>query len=259
MTQNYKQEVNDALIKLLGKPESAEFLKKVAAENAAEEQRVSETIERAKMSYQNRNPERQREIAEKMSEQLKNEEAVQTIENIDAIMNLTPSGIMRFHTQFDKVKMFHIGAQGKSACHIGDLRELRVPKGLATNRKKIIQEEVVTELFGLLDKIEENGGVYSLEQAAELLDHIVDSVYVLFGAAVNFDLPFDVGFDIVQQANMTKVVRPGGAQFDENDKVMKPANFEPPNRKLHQLMIAAYQHATKQDAHQGAIPIPGQE
>lgn len=65
----------------------------------------------------------------------------------------------------------------------------------------LINEEVNTETLASLDKLKQT---YSPEIMAELLDGIVDSVYVLVWAAYMLNLPFNEAWNEVQKKNMEK-------------------------------------------------------
>ena len=69
----------------------------------------------------------------------------------------------------------------------------------------------------------------SLENAVELLDGAVDSIYVIIWAMNKFGLPFDAAFDEVQRSNMAKLNADGTYTKNENGKVQKPATWTPPN------------------------------
>lgn len=91
--------------------------------------------------------------------------------------------------------------------------------------KKLIHEEINTELFDHLDQLIANN---TLELRAKVLDDIVDSVYVLLNLCNALDLPFYEGWREVQKANMNKF--PGGKVIRREDgKILKPANWQAPN------------------------------
>lgn len=159
----------------------------------------------------------------------------------NSINRVTPSGEAAYYTQYDAVLLFHAAALIKGVCHIGEIN-VNTPNEVLSARRTIINEEVNTEMFPLLDRIIENGGA-TLEQKAEMLDHIVDSVYVLLGLAANLGLPFDPAFGIVHAFNMQKLLGPKGPIFREDGKVMKPEGWEPPNAKLFELCLQGYKLA----------------
>lgn len=163
---------------------------------------------------------------------------------------VAPSGIVHYFTPYDMVASFHAASMLRGLCAIGEINK-PVEEAVVKGRIDLIDEEVNKELLPLLQKIAENGGKASLEQKAELLDHLVDSVYVLMGAAANFGLFFDTGFAIVHKANMAKVMRPEGPIFFEEGnpegqpvgKVKKPEGWTAPNKQLFELCLGAFSHA----------------
>lgn len=85
--------------------------------------------------------------------------------------------------------------------------------------KVLIEGEVVKELLPTLEKLTKAG--YSLELSAQLLDDIVDSIYVLTWTAITLQLPLHPAWHAVQSANMAKfpIHNPnvcGGAKCDHN-------------------------------------------
>lgn len=60
-------------------------------------------------------------------------------------------------------------------------------------RAELILEEAGEVLLALSGRAE-----------ADLLDGLVDAIYVLLGTAITYDLPIDAGFDEVHRSNMTK-------------------------------------------------------
>lgn len=74
--------------------------------------------------------------------------------------------------------------------------------GVLSLGKKLIEEEVIKELMGNLDKLIKNG--YSIERAADLMDDCVDSIYVILWLMKGLDLPFNEHWQKVQEANMAK-------------------------------------------------------
>ena len=62
----------------------------------------------------------------------------------------------------------------------------------------------------------------------EILDAIVDSIYVLIGMAVAFGFDLQGAFDEVQRSNMSKLGADGKPLYREDGKVLKGPNFRPP-------------------------------
>lgn len=187
-------------------------------------------------------------------------------EQTELLQSIHPSGQMSFFTAFDAVAQFCAGACGKGGSYIGVI-ESNSPTEVLASRRDFVDEEVNAELIPLLNKIIVNGGA-SLEQKAEMLDHICDSIYVLAGLAVNMGLPIDNGFALVHMANMSKVIGPlvpNGPVFDEAGKVVKPEGWIAPNKKIWDLCFALYSARVKQpnnlpDATAGQEPqLPSQD
>lgn len=175
-----------------------------------------------------------------------NQVAILKLQN-ELLQNVRPSGQMSFFTAFDAVSQFHAGACGKGGSYLGTI-ENNTPSDVLSSRHGFINEEVNGELMPLLEKIIENGGS-SLEQKAELLDHIVDSIYVLTGLAVNMGLPIDNAFALVHMANMHKVIGPlvpNGPVFDEVGKIVTPEGWIAPNKAIWDLCFALYSARVKQ-------------
>jgi len=61
---------------------------------------------------------------------------------------------------------------------------------------------------------------------AALLKELCDLVYVVVGAAVIHKLPFDKAFELVHKNNMSKVDEKGVPQYNDEGKLIKPANYK---------------------------------
>lgn len=155
------------------------------------------------------------------------------------LQRVPQSGTVSFYTAYDCVLMFNAAALMKGISYIGKVT-VPCPEEVLRGRKLAVNEEVNVELMPLLDKLIEAGGAISLEQRRDMLDHIVDSVYVLLGLAANLGLPFDLGFAIVHDANMKKLFMEGAPIFNENGKVMKPEGWQPPEMQLFEVLRRAY-------------------
>lgn len=93
-------------------------------------------------------------------------------------------------------------------------------------RAALVEEEY-QEINDALHKI---SFAYNYENQCELLDGLVDLVYVAVGFAVALGLPFDDAFREVHRANMAKVdPDTGKVTKDADGKVLKPANWTPPD------------------------------
>jgi Phosphoribosyl-ATP pyrophosphohydrolase len=74
---------------------------------------------------------------------------------------------------------------------------------------------------------------------AKMFDSLIDLVYVAHGTAHLFGFPWEVGWKMVQDANMTKVRAERADQSERGGTwdVIKPPDFQPPDIKglLHRL------------------------
>lgn len=69
----------------------------------------------------------------------------------------------------------------------------------------------------------------------EAVDGLADLLFVTFGAFDAFGVDAEPSFNVVHEANMTKVDAPR----DIHGKVMKPPGFVPPQERIRALLIAA--------------------
>lgn len=93
-------------------------------------------------------------------------------------------------------------------------------------RKSLIQEEVVKELLPALDRF---SNFPSLENLTDVADGLVDSVYVILGAVVALDLPWQELWDEVQRSNMAKVHSDGSVRRRDDGKILKPEGWKSPD------------------------------
>lgn len=158
------------------------------------------------------------------------------------VSQVSPSGRAAFMTQFDFVCQFH-------ALMDTWYPITRVPEPADVERRiKIVNEEVNLELFPLLEDLRTGAKQWTLETRAELLDHLVDSVYVLLGTAAEFGLPFDMAFELVHMSNMNKFAM--GVKTNEYGKLMKPEGWKPPTVELHNLIMQHWKDATRTDSYE---------
>lgn len=93
-------------------------------------------------------------------------------------------------------------------------------------RKRLIEEEVVRELLPALDRLSHAA---TLENLADVADGLVDSVYVILGAVVALDLPWQSLWDEVHRSNMAKLHPDGTCRRREDDKILKPDSWKAPD------------------------------
>lgn len=87
-----------------------------------------------------------------------------------------------------------------------------------------VQYSVLNSMIKLIEKED------IMFNKIEVLDALVDLEYVLVGAGIAFNLPFQEGFKIVHDNNMTKVDSETGKCIkDERGKILKPSGYLPPD------------------------------
>jgi len=91
---------------------------------------------------------------------------------------------------------------------------------------ELIDEAVVKQDVIRIDQCDEPDMV-------EAVDGLCDLLYVTFGAFDAFGIDAESFFQIVHEANMTKL---GGPQ-DANGKQLKPTGFVPPQERIRELLV----------------------
>lgn len=69
----------------------------------------------------------------------------------------------------------------------------------------------------------------SVDEKAQFLKELCDLQYVLSGMAMTFGLPLKAAMLAVHDSNMTKLGDDGKPVYREDGKVMKGANYRPPD------------------------------
>jgi len=87
-------------------------------------------------------------------------------------------------------------------------------------RASLIDEEINRELIPAIET----------RRLLDIADGIVDSIYVLIGAAIEYGIPLERVWNAVQAANMAKVDPTSGKVLRRDDgKILKPHGWKPPN------------------------------
>jgi len=94
--------------------------------------------------------------------------------------------------------------------------------------KKLTDKQVDIRYEYLQEELDE---FMAAETLVEQYDALLDLGYFLLGTLVIMGLPFDEGFKVVHEANMTK--KPNKDKFK---KVEKGTEFEKPEQKLQELI-----------------------
>jgi len=118
----------------------------------------------------------------------------------------------------------------------------RVDADVLNLRLRLIEEEVNQELVPAVVKLQQSS---TLENLVPVADGIVDAVYVLLGLAVALDLPWEELWNEVHRSNMAKVHADGTVRRREDGKILKPADWHPPN--LYTILLAWQEQRVKQD------------
>lgn len=116
--------------------------------------------------------------------------------------------------EFEMVKKFH-----EAFGHPVSESPKALPIERRKNRADWIEEEV-REFVVAEDKVDQ-------------ADALIDAMYFCLGTLVEMGIKPDGLFEIVQEANMSKLFPDGKPRYREGDgKVLKPEGWEPPEPKL---------------------------
>ena len=116
--------------------------------------------------------------------------------------------------EYEKVKKFH---------ETFDHPVAETPKKLTQERVKIRYEWMLEEVIEFLES----------EDMNEQVDAMADLIYFALGTLVEIGIPPQKLFDIVHEANMSKLFPDGKPHFREGDgKTIKPKNWEDPRKKI---------------------------
>lgn len=86
----------------------------------------------------------------------------------------------------------------------------------------------------LLEEIQEFQDAETIEDQA---DAMIDTIYLALGTLVEMGIRPEKLFDIVHDANMSKLWEDGKPRYREDGKVMKPPTWKNPEPLLHQEII----------------------
>ncbi|GIH02958.1 hypothetical protein Rhe02_10250 [Rhizocola hellebori] len=111
---------------------------------------------------------------------------------------------------------------GEFHAHFG-LRRQALPTadiepGLAALRVSLLEEEVG-----------EFADATAARDIVEIADALADIVYVAYGAAITYGIDLDAVLEEVHRSNMTKLGDDGKPIYRADGKVIKSANFRPPD------------------------------
>lgn len=109
----------------------------------------------------------------------------------------------------------------------------RVNRQVLEFRGNLIAEEMGAELLPAIARFDVSP---TLENLVDVADGLVDSVYVLLGAAIALELPWEDLWKEVQRANMSKVWADGTIHRREDGKILKPPGWTAPD--IHGVLMA---------------------
>jgi predicted HAD superfamily Cof-like phosphohydrolase len=96
--------------------------------------------------------------------------------------------------------------------------------------ERLQSERVETRANWLLEEINEFKGAQTLEEQA---DAMIDTIYLALGTLVEMGVRPEKLFDIVHEANMSKLWEDGKPRYRESDgKVIKPPTWKDPGPRL---------------------------
>lgn len=142
-------------------------------------------------------------------------------------------------TQFNDVEAFHN--------KFGLSNEGR-PISLTTAERKFRVKCLYEELHEYEDALEEGN-------LAEQFDALIDLVYFALGTAHRQGFPFDHGFDLVHQANMSKEQNPDNQRRGYALEITKPEGWKPPD--LQELLLDHHTFKQINSGYSGLITVDG--
>ena len=118
--------------------------------------------------------------------------------------------------EFEEVRAFH-QAFGHPVSN--------VPVSLTEDRAKKRYAWILEEINEFLDAVKE-------QDIVEQADAMIDTIYFALGTLVEMGVQPGILFNIVQNANMSKLWPDGKPHYNEMGKVIKPEGWQDPHKKL---------------------------
>lgn len=118
--------------------------------------------------------------------------------------------------EYNMVKKFHTKFNQPVA---------NTPTPLNKYRARLRYEWMMEEINEFLDATEK-------EDIVEQTDALIDTIYFALGALVEMGIMPDEPFQIVQDANMSKLWEDGTPHYNAEGKVIKPPTWQDPHTKL---------------------------
>lgn len=99
------------------------------------------------------------------------------------------------------------------------------PRGMEKERARKRYNWMLEEIDEFLEAVEN-------DDIVEEADAMIDVIYFALGTLVEMGIKPDVLFEIVQDANMSKLWEDGKPHYAEDGKTIKPLTWEDPHVKL---------------------------
>lgn len=80
--------------------------------------------------------------------------------------------------------------------------------------------------------LEEINEFIDAKDVVEQADAMIDTIYFALGTLVEIGIEPEILFDIVQEANMSKIWPDGKPHFNQMGKTIKPEGWQDPHEKL---------------------------
>ena len=92
----------------------------------------------------------------------------------------------------------------------------------------------------MLEEINEFIEAVKKEDIVEQADAMIDVIYFALGTLVEMGIEPDALFEIVQEANMSKLWEDGKPHYNQDGKTIKPKTWEDPHDKLNLVIEEMY-------------------
>ena len=103
------------------------------------------------------------------------------------------------------------------------------------NKPTLLDEDRVSKRYSwMLEEIDEFKEAVDIQEQA---DAMIDLVYFALGTMVQMGVSPEALFDIVHDANMSKIWPDGAPHFNEDGKVIKPEGWTDPEPKINAEII----------------------
>ena len=84
--------------------------------------------------------------------------------------------------------------------------------------------------------LEEINEFLEADEIVEQADALIDTIYFALGTLVEMGIKPEALFEVVQEANMSKLWEDGKPHFNEMGKTIKPEGWQDPHQKLEAII-----------------------